>query len=92
MLMEERNMSEFSIHLEWHRSTTDFDYKSFDRSHLWHLAGRQTNVEARGAEACKWAFSKKLVDEFRVGSVNRVTFGFFRQAKAIKNDQQYSWF
>ena len=35
-------MSHFSIRLDWRRTTPDFDHKTFDRSHLWHLAGGQT--------------------------------------------------
>jgi len=35
-------MFHFSIRLDWRRTTPDFDPKTFDRSHLWHLAGGQT--------------------------------------------------
>ncbi|MCB1777508.1 MAG: OsmC family protein [Candidatus Competibacteraceae bacterium] len=35
-------MSSFSIHTHWQRTTPDFDPKTFDRSHTWHLAGGQT--------------------------------------------------
>lgn len=35
-------MSGFSIRINWQRTTPDFDYKTFDRSHTWHLAGGQT--------------------------------------------------
>lgn len=34
-------MSNYSIRLHWRRATPDFDYKTFDRSHTWHLAGDQ---------------------------------------------------
>lgn len=34
-------MSQFSIRLDWERSSADFDSKTFDRSHRWHLAGGQ---------------------------------------------------
>jgi organic hydroperoxide reductase OsmC/OhrA len=34
-------MSIFSIHLNWQRTTPDFDHKTFDRSHTWRLAGGQ---------------------------------------------------
>ncbi|MDQ5908229.1 MAG: hypothetical protein QG599_320 [Pseudomonadota bacterium] len=34
-------MSEFSIQLDWRRTTPDFDTKTFDRSHTWRLAGGQ---------------------------------------------------
>ncbi len=34
-------MSTFSIALDWQRTTPDFDPKTFDRSHLWRLAGGQ---------------------------------------------------
>ncbi|HRD67556.1 MAG TPA: OsmC family protein [Candidatus Competibacter sp.] len=34
-------MSSFSIHVVWRRTTPDFDYKTFDRGHAWHLAGGQ---------------------------------------------------
>ncbi len=50
-------MSDFSIHLEWHRSTTDFDYQSFDRSHLWHLAGGQT---VRGSAAPEYSGNSEM--------------------------------
>ncbi|MBL8250940.1 MAG: OsmC family protein, partial [Candidatus Competibacter sp.] len=35
-------MSNFSIELNWRRTTPDFDSKTFDRSHTWRLAGDQT--------------------------------------------------
>lgn len=35
-------MSSYSIHLAWRRTTPDFDYKTFDRTHTWRLAGGQT--------------------------------------------------
>ena len=35
-------MSTFSIELAWRRTTPDFDYKTFDRGHIWYLAGGQT--------------------------------------------------
>ncbi len=31
----------YSIHLSWRRATPDFDHKTFDRSHVWRLAGGQ---------------------------------------------------
>lgn len=34
-------MSTFSIALDWRRTTPDFDHKTFDRSHIWRLAGGQ---------------------------------------------------
>lgn len=34
-------MSHFSIRIAWRRTTPDFDYKTFDRGHNWHLAGGQ---------------------------------------------------
>ncbi len=34
-------MSSYSIKLNWRRTTPDFDYKTFNRSHVWHLAGGQ---------------------------------------------------
>jgi len=34
-------VSTFSIALDWQRTTPDFDHKTFDRSHLWRLAGGQ---------------------------------------------------
>ena len=34
-------MSHFSITLNWRRTTPDFDHKTFDRSHIWRLAGGQ---------------------------------------------------
>ena len=34
-------MSTFSIYLDWQRTTPDFDPKTFDRSHIWRLAGGQ---------------------------------------------------
>lgn len=34
-------MSHFSIHVDWRRTTPDFDHKTFDRSHTWRLAGEQ---------------------------------------------------
>lgn len=38
----------YSIHLTWRRATPDFDYKTFDRSHVWRLAGGQV---VRGSAA-----------------------------------------
>lgn len=34
--------SEFSIGLNWQRTTPDFDVKTFSRDHVWRLAGGQT--------------------------------------------------
>lgn len=41
-------MSTYSIDLAWRRTTPDFDYKTFDRGHIWYLAGGQT---VRGSAA-----------------------------------------
>ena len=38
----------YSIHLSWRRATPDFDHKTFDRSHVWRLAGGQV---VRGSAA-----------------------------------------
>ncbi len=35
-------MSTYTIDLAWRRTTPDFDYKTFDRGHIWYLAGGQT--------------------------------------------------
>lgn len=35
-------MSAFSIGLNWRRITPDFDVKTFNRDHVWRLAGGQT--------------------------------------------------
>ena len=35
-------MSNFSIGLNWRRTTSDFDVKTFSRDHVWRLAGGQT--------------------------------------------------
>jgi organic hydroperoxide reductase OsmC/OhrA len=45
-------MSNYSISLTWRRATPDFDYKTFDRSHLWHLAGGQV---VRGSAAPEYS-------------------------------------
>lgn len=34
-------MSNFSIRIAWRRTTPNFDYKTFNRDHVWHLAGGQ---------------------------------------------------
>lgn len=34
-------MAEHHITLRWRRSTPDFDYKTFDRTHTWRFAGGQ---------------------------------------------------
>lgn len=34
-------MSSYSIGLIWQRATPDFDIKTFNRNHRWHLAGGQ---------------------------------------------------
>ena len=35
-------MPNFSIGLNWRRTTSDFDVKTFSRDHVWRLAGGQT--------------------------------------------------
>jgi organic hydroperoxide reductase OsmC/OhrA len=35
-------MSSFTIGLSWRRATPEFDVKTFNRDHVWHLAGGQT--------------------------------------------------
>ncbi len=45
-------MSDYSISLTWRRATPDFDYKTFDRSHIWHLAGGQV---VRGSAAPEYS-------------------------------------
>lgn len=35
-------MSNFTIGLSWRRATPEFDVKTFNRDHVWHLAGGQT--------------------------------------------------
>ena len=41
-------MSSYSINLNWQRETPDFDYKTFNRGHVWQLSGDQT---VRGSAA-----------------------------------------
>ena len=45
-------MSQFSIQLEWQRTTPDFDSKTFDRSHILRLSGWQT---VQGSSAPQYA-------------------------------------
>lgn len=45
-------MSNFSIHVVWRRTTPDFEHKTFDRSHAWHLAGGQA---VRGSSAPEYS-------------------------------------
>ena len=42
-------MSSYSIRLDWRRTTPDFDYKTFNRGHLWHLAGGRQTVQGSSA-------------------------------------------
>ena len=42
-------MSSYSIRLDWRRTTPDFDYKTFNRGHLWHLAGGHQTVPGSSA-------------------------------------------
>ncbi|MFO7641446.1 MAG: OsmC family protein [Candidatus Competibacteraceae bacterium] len=50
-------MSNYSIRLTWRRATPDFDYKTFDRSHIWHLAGGQI---VRGSAAPEYFGNPKM--------------------------------
>lgn len=50
-------MSTYSIHLNWQRTTPDFDYKTFDRSHTWYLAGGQT---VRGSAAPEYSGNPEM--------------------------------
>jgi organic hydroperoxide reductase OsmC/OhrA len=50
-------MSSFSINLVWRRTTPDFDYKTFDRGHTWHLAGGQT---VRGSAAPEFSGNPEM--------------------------------
>ena len=35
-------MAEHHVTIRWQRTTPDFDYKTFDRTHTWHFSGGQT--------------------------------------------------
>lgn len=50
-------MSSYSIGLAWRRTTPDFDSKTFDRSHIWHLAGGQT---VRGSAAPEYSGNPEM--------------------------------
>lgn len=50
-------MSQFSIGLAWQRTTPDFDAKTFDRSHTWHLAGGQT---VHGSSAAQYGGNPEM--------------------------------
>ena len=50
-------MSNYSIRLTWRRATPDFDYKTFDRSHVWHLAGGQV---VRGSAAPEYSGNPEM--------------------------------
>lgn len=50
-------MSSYSIRLDWQRTTPDFDHKTFDRSHIWHLAGGQT---VRGSAAPEFSGNPEM--------------------------------
>lgn len=50
-------MSNYSISLTWRRATPDFDYKTFDRSHIWHLAGGQV---VRGSAAPEYSGNPEM--------------------------------
>lgn len=43
-------MSTYSIELAWQRTTPDFDHKTFDRGHIWYLAGGQTVLGSAAPE------------------------------------------
>ncbi|HOB61986.1 MAG TPA: OsmC family protein [Candidatus Competibacteraceae bacterium] len=45
-------MSDFSILLNWQRTTPDFEYKTFNRDHTWRLAGGQV---VRGSAAAEYS-------------------------------------
>ena len=45
-------MSSYSIGLIWQRTTSDFDIKTFNRDHIWHLAGGQA---VQGSAAPEYA-------------------------------------
>ena len=34
-------MAEYNVTVTWQRSTSDFDYKTFDRTHTWRFSGGQ---------------------------------------------------
>lgn len=50
-------MPNYSIRLHWRRATPDFDYKTFDRSHIWHLAGDQI---VRGSAAPEYSGNPEM--------------------------------
>ncbi|HPF58656.1 MAG TPA: OsmC family protein [Candidatus Competibacteraceae bacterium] len=50
-------MSTYSVRLNWQRTTPDFDYKTFDRSHTWCLAGGQT---VRGSAAPEYSGNPEM--------------------------------
>jgi len=45
-------VSSYSIGLIWRRTTPDFDVKTFNRDHIWHLSGGQA---VRGSAAPEYA-------------------------------------
>ncbi len=50
-------MSSYSIKLNWRRTTPDFDHKTFNRGHVWHLAGGQT---VQGSSAPEYLGDPKM--------------------------------
>ena len=43
-------MSKHTVTISWQRTTADFDYKTFDRTHTWRFSGGQT-VQGSSAPA-----------------------------------------
>jgi hypothetical protein len=44
-------MAEHTVTVTWQRSTPDFDYKTFDRTHTWWFSGGQV-LHRKAKENC----------------------------------------
>jgi len=53
-------MSTYSIELAWQRTTPDFDHKTFDRGHIWYLAGGQTVLGSAASDGARLGGARVL--------------------------------
>ena len=56
---QDLRMSEHNVTIRWQRTTPDFEYKTFDRTHIWRFSGGET---VRGSSAPAYFGDPALVN------------------------------
>jgi len=77
-------MSEHKVIIRWNRTTPDFDYKTFDRTHTWRFAGGES-VQASSAAAYYGDAALANPEEGLVAALSSCQMLTFLSIAALKN-------